>query len=54
MQWQNVLLVVLGLLVILVAPGMPLNALVTPHTLAHYAVGVVLLALGLWNWFGKK
>ncbi len=54
MEWQNVLLVVLGLLVLLVAPGMPLNSLVVPHVYAHYLVGVVLLVLGLWNWFGKK
>jgi len=52
-EWFHWLLVVLGVLVLLVGPGMPLNAVTGNHIYEHYVLGLVLVALGLWKWQSK-
>ncbi len=54
MDWFNWLIVALGVLVVLVAPGMPLNAITGSHIFEHYILGLVLVLLGLWNWWSQQ
>lgn len=43
----SVVLILLGILLVLVAPGQPLNYLIQPHTNAHYIAGAINIILGL-------
>lgn len=54
MDWFNWVIVALGVLVVLVAPGMPLYAITGSHVFEHYILGLVLVLLGLWNWWSQQ